>query len=122
MEQINIQHSLASTGWEWISLLACGMHVNTFEGGGGPSSTVSGKCFSEVWQKVGLGENKPSPRSLSIVPLENQAPWVKYNPHSPWESCIAPTLLQHTADLVSGGDKIHQAPNQSCLGHCSKAC
>lgn len=42
-----------------ISLLARRTCVNTFEGDGGPSSTVSGTCFSAAWRKARLGDNKP---------------------------------------------------------------
>lgn len=47
-------------GGETIPSLARRMRVNTFEGDGGPSSTMLGTCFATAWQKAGLGDNKPS--------------------------------------------------------------
>lgn len=47
-------------GGKPIPLLARRMCVDTFEGDGGPSSTVSGTCFSTAWWKARFEDNKTS--------------------------------------------------------------
>lgn len=75
------------------------------------------------WMEPELAALHPGPSASSLWGIKPGVTlWVKHSPRGPWESCVAPTQLQHTADLIPRRDKIHQAPNRSRFGHCSKNC